>query len=114
MKKEDKALIFLLVFVILLISGIVFYVFAKVAYEKAELRADAWQAKYIWFKQDEEVSYAKNKNTWACFRKIINIDSEEDIENIKAKIAVDSKYWLYINGEIVLKEGGLKRGEKPA
>ena len=113
MKKEDKALIFLLVFVILLISGIVFYVFAKVAYEKAELRAEAWKAKYIWFKQDEEVSYAKNKNTWACFRKIINIDSEEDIENIKAKIAVDSKYWLYINGEIVLKEGGLKRGEKP-
>ena len=113
MEKENKALLILAIFVILLVSEIVFYVFAKVAYEKAEVKADRWQAKYIWFKQEGEVSYDKNKNTWACFRKKINIKSESDISNITAKIAVDSKYWLYINGELVLKEGGLKRGEKP-
>lgn len=28
-------------------------------------------------------------------------------------IAVDSKYWLYINGEMVIREGALKRGETP-
>ena len=26
-------------------------------------------------------------------------------------IAIDTKYWLYINGELVTFEGGLKRGQ---
>lgn len=30
-----------------------------------------------------------------------------------ANIAVDSKYWLWINGELVVFEGGLKRGPAP-
>lgn len=30
-----------------------------------------------------------------------------------ARIAVDSKYWLWINGEPVVFEGGLKRGPNP-
>jgi hypothetical protein len=25
------------------------------------------------------------------------------------KIAVDSKYWLWVNGQLVVREGGLKR-----
>lgn len=29
------------------------------------------------------------------------------------KIAADSKYWLWINGELVVREGGLKRGPNP-
>lgn len=29
------------------------------------------------------------------------------------RIAVDSKYWLYVNGEIAVREGGLKRGPVP-
>lgn len=28
-------------------------------------------------------------------------------------IAVDSKYWLYVNGKLVVREGGLKRGPVP-
>ena len=30
-----------------------------------------------------------------------------------ARIAVDSKYWLWINGELVVFEGQLKRGPNP-
>jgi hypothetical protein len=30
-----------------------------------------------------------------------------------ARIAVDSKYWLWVNGRIVIREGGLKRGPDP-
>ena len=30
-----------------------------------------------------------------------------------ARIAVDSKYWLWINGELVVFEGQLKRGPTP-
>ena len=30
-----------------------------------------------------------------------------------AHIAVDSKYWLWINGKLVVREGALKRGPTP-
>ncbi len=50
-------------------------------------------------------------NTWTCFRKTI------DLANVPAtamaRIAVDSKYWLWINGKLVVFEGGLKRGPTP-
>lgn len=62
-----------------------------------------WHGNYIWDSTNEN-------NTWMCFRKKFNV-SKKDINNVKAQIAVDSKYWLYINGELVIREGGLKRGE---
>lgn len=47
-------------------------------------------------------------NTWIDFR------TEVDVETIPreaiAKIATDSKYWLWINGRIAVYEGQLKRG----
>ena len=58
--------------------------------------------KWIW-KNGEN-----NENTWLCFVKKISIDNAP--EKVVAKIAVDSKYWLYINGKNVVFEGGLKRG----
>lgn len=62
-------------------------------------------ANYIWDNSTEN-------NTWMCFRKTFHIDKNE-IKDIGAQIAVDSKYWLYINGEMVIREGALKRGETP-
>ncbi len=29
------------------------------------------------------------------------------------QIAVDSKYWLWVNGKLIVREGGLKRGPTP-
>lgn len=49
-----------------------------------------------------------DENTWMCFAKKIDIDNVP--KSVIAKIAVDSKYWLYINGKNVVFEGGLKRG----
>lgn len=67
-----------------------------------------WKAKYIALENND----GNNKeNEWLCFRKNFNISNEKDIKNAVCRIAVDSKYWLYINGEIVVREGGLKRGE---
>lgn len=63
-----------------------------------------WHAQYIWDSENE-------KNSWMCFRKKINLEKNQ-IKDIVAQIAVDSKYWLYINNEIVIREGELKRGEK--
>lgn len=48
-------------------------------------------------------------NQWLCFRKQITIE-----QNLSGKvnmdIAVDSKYWLWINNKLVVFEGGIKRG----
>ncbi|MEW4923864.1 alpha-L-rhamnosidase C-terminal domain-containing protein [Algibacter sp. 2305UL17-15] len=51
-------------------------------------------------------------NTWINFRKEIDIKTVSN-EPVIARIAVDSKYWLWINGELVVFEGGLKRGPTP-
>jgi alpha-L-rhamnosidase len=50
-------------------------------------------------------------NSFQRYRKTILLDAVP----LKAlvNIAVDSKYWLWINGEMVVFEGGLKRGPSP-
>ena len=62
------------------------------------------QAGLIWLENENE------ENTWMCFRK--EFSWKAGVSAI-AQIAVDSKYWLYINGELVVREGGLKRGPSP-
>lgn len=51
-------------------------------------------------------------NTWICFRKTFDLSRVP--ATVPARIAVDSKYWLWINGALVVREGGLKRGPTPA
>lgn len=50
-------------------------------------------------------------NTWRCFRKEITFD--EVPKQAIAKVAADSKFWLWINGEEVVFEGSAKRGPTP-
>lgn len=67
---------------------------------------DAWRAKWI-----NTENCQSNTNTWLCFRKQINL---KDIPNVlNARIAADSKYWLWINDTQVVFEGGVKRGPNP-
>ncbi len=54
---------------------------------------------------------AKAVNQWSCYRKVLHLD--EAPKQAEARIAVDSKYWLWINGELVVFEGQLKRGPTP-
>jgi alpha-L-rhamnosidase len=50
-------------------------------------------------------------NAWLCYRKAISL---EDVpEKVFADVACDSKYWLWINEELVVLEGQLKRGPTP-
>ncbi len=65
-----------------------------------------WKAHWI---NTEECQSATN--TWLAFRKTVNLESVP--QSLSAKIAVDSKYWLWINGKLVVFEGGLKRGPSP-
>lgn len=65
-----------------------------------------WHANWI------GVVGASKPNTWICYRK--QIDLAEAPESAVVKIACDSKYWLWINGELAVIEGQLKRGPTPS
>ncbi len=60
-------------------------------------------AKQIWITGENDF------NTWMCFRKEFDYHPGEE-RQVMAEIAVDSKYWLYLNGKLVVRDGGLKRG----
>ena len=65
-----------------------------------------WQAKWI------GTSYvAGDTNIWTSFRKEIILKNVA--KTVEVKIATDSKYWLWINGKLVVFEGELKRGPNP-
>ena len=66
----------------------------------------SWKAK--WISKEQCLSEA---NTWLAFRKDVTLDKVP--ESLVARIAADSKYWLWINDELVVFEGGLKRGPAP-
>jgi alpha-L-rhamnosidase len=61
-----------------------------------------WTANWIWQSADGP------QNTWMCFRKTVTLASEPT--SAPVRIAADSKYWLWINGQLVVFEGQLKRG----
>ncbi|MDD4820213.1 MAG: alpha-L-rhamnosidase C-terminal domain-containing protein, partial [Flavobacteriales bacterium] len=50
-------------------------------------------------------------NTWLIYRTTKRL--YEKPQSMIARIAADSKYWLWINGKMVVFEGGLKRGPAP-
>ena len=47
---------------------------------------------------------------WQCFTKEFVLLAPKGAE---LRIAADTKYWLFVNGEVVVREGGLKRGPTP-
>lgn len=65
-----------------------------------------WKAEWITIERCHSAA-----NTWIAFRTTENIAAVP--ESVTARIAADSRYWLWINGEPVVREGGLKRGPAP-
>lgn len=65
-----------------------------------------WKAQWIRaFEQQNET------NNWTAYHKTFQV--EELPNEAMAKIACDSKYWMWINGELAIFEGQLKRGPSP-
>lgn len=50
-------------------------------------------------------------NTWIAFRHDISLDKVP--QEAIVRIGADTKYWLWLNGQLVVFEGGLKRGPTP-
>ncbi|MEP1490176.1 MAG: alpha-L-rhamnosidase C-terminal domain-containing protein [Algibacter sp.] len=67
---------------------------------------DSWQANWIAHPNNQDTL-----NSWFNYRKDFSL---ENVPNKAiAKIAVDTKYWMWINDNLVVFEGGLKRGPNP-
>lgn len=64
-----------------------------------------WQG--VWIGGDNSAA----PNSWYCFRSQVKLTKSP--KTVVAKIACDSKYWLWINDEMVVFEGQLKRGPTP-
>ena len=71
-----------------------------------QLNAAEWKAKWI-----SRAYCAGTGNSWIAFQK--TVDLQDVPASMPARIAADSKYWLWINGEPAVLEGGLKRGPAP-
>lgn len=57
------------------------------------------------------VSEAVSPGMWLCYR--MNLHLNDEPSDVELRIAADSKYWLWVNGELQVREGGLKRGPNP-
>ena len=62
-----------------------------------------------WITADDPT--CNERNVWIEFRK--DFDLKKKVKKAETRIAADSKYWLYVNGQCVVFEGGLKRGPNP-
>ncbi len=93
MKSEIKKLVlfFLLSFSLAFSSTI----FAQKNWENAQ---------WIWQAEDGPV------NSWMSFRKSFDLATLPTSNSVTIDIAAESKYWMWINDELVVREGGVKRG----
>src|SRR5659263_112618 len=71
------------------------------ATEPAVITQQHWDANWIWQNTDSP------QDTWMNFRKKVSLASVPT--KAIARIAAESKYWLWINGKLVVFEGQLKR-----
>ena len=76
----------------------------------ATVGATAWSARWI-SPAELAPSATPSSNLWSCYRRAFFL--AEEPTSAPALIAVDSKYWLWINGRLAVFEGGLKRGPNP-
>jgi hypothetical protein len=68
-----------------------------------------WRAR--WIQAPDTPGTRKAENLWSCFRRTFSLPARAS--SAVARIAVDSKYWLWVNGRLAVFEGGLKRGPNP-
>ncbi len=88
------------------ITNIVNVITLIIATSSFNLFAIDWEAEWIWTKQR-----AGNPNTWVALRKEVTLDDVK--KTATAYISADTKYWLWINGEMVVFEGSYTGGPSP-
>lgn len=89
------------IFIAILISTLHISAYANESSQLEKGSNTSWKAKWIWQENDGP------NDTWMCLRKNISLDTKPN--KAIARIAADSKYWLWINGKLVVFEGQLRR-----
>lgn len=94
----------------LLIAGMICNIANAAESERRFTHPDAsaasdWNAVWI------GVAEPATSNQWIAFRKTVVAGKVSG--PAMARVAADSKYWLWLNGKMVVREGGLKRGPTP-
>jgi len=79
--------------------------FLTLFYSSVTWAETAWKGKWISFEQSQSKT-----NTWMIYRKDVTLSKKPS--SLMARIATDTKYWLWINDRLVVFEGGLKRGSE--
>ncbi len=73
---------------------------AKAGYYRASAGGGGdWSAQWIWLPQD------RPNNSWLRFRKKVTLSGKPT--SAPVRIAAENKYWLYVNGQLVVSDGGL-------
>lgn len=80
--------------------------FVDASWKAANVQAEAGKGAWGQIQQGAFIP-----NAWTCYRK--SFDLTRKPKTALARIAVDSRYWLWVNGKMVVFEGGLKRGPTP-
>lgn len=65
-----------------------------------------WKAQWVTASEQQNET-----NNWTAYNKTFMVEQVPGM--VLAKIACDSKYWMWINGELAVFEGQLKRGPSP-
>jgi hypothetical protein len=71
---------------------------------QVNLPPPAWSARWIG-------PSGSQPNQWSCYRTTFRLGTVPS--SVPARLAADTKYWLWVNGQLVVREGGLKRGPTP-
>lgn len=92
---------------ITLLSGFLLLVSSGIAFSEGLINppVESWSARWISADRNSDC------NLWTCYRK--SFDLAKKPKSALARIAVDSKCWLWVNGKLAVREGGLKRGPNP-
>ena len=84
-----------------------FFAFLIVSYvTTGKAFSASWKAQWI-----SAVEAQHESNSWLAFQKTVTLKKIDKLA--VARIAADSKYWLWINDQLVVFEGALKRGPSP-
>ena len=81
-------------------SGMTDSATSSATYTISTAQAANWTGKWIWQSADGP------NNTFISFRKTVNLTAKPS--SAIANIAAENEYWLYVNGNLVVKEGGLQ------
>jgi alpha-L-rhamnosidase len=95
-KMKKKSILLYALLLVVIASAVMLK--ARTIYLPEAITSD-WSAQWIWLDEDGP------ENSWVAFRREVSWWWLP--KKATARIAADTKYWLWINGELVVFEGGL-------